>query len=29
MNNSSLDATELLELGWKGLFNAERGFPTQ
>lgn len=26
MNNSSLDATELLELGWKGLFNAERGF---
>ena len=26
MNNSSLDSSELLELGWKGLFNAERGF---
>jgi nucleoside-diphosphate-sugar epimerase len=26
MKNSSLDSTELLELGWKGLFNAERGF---
>ena len=26
MNNSSLDGTELLALGWKGLFDAERGF---
>ena len=26
MNNSSLDSTELLALGWKGLFDAERGF---
>lgn len=26
MNNSSLDSTKLLKLGWKGLFNAERGF---
>lgn len=26
MRNSSLDSTELLALGWKGLFNAERGF---
>ena len=26
MTNSSLDSTELLELGWKGLFDAERGF---
>ena len=26
MSNSSLDSTELLELGWRGLFNAERGF---
>ena len=26
MSNSSLDSTQLLELGWKGLFNAERGF---
>jgi len=26
MSNSSLDSTELQELGWKGLFNAERGF---
>lgn len=26
MSNSSLDSTELLALGWKGLFNAERGF---
>lgn len=26
MSNSSLDSTELLELGWKGLFDAERGF---
>ena len=26
MSNSSLDSTELLVLGWKGLFNAERGF---
>ena len=26
MSNSSLDGTELLALGWKGLFNAERGF---
>lgn len=25
MNNSSLDSSELVELGWKGLFNAERG----
>ena len=25
MSNSSLDSTELLALGWKGLFNAERG----
>jgi len=26
MANSSLDSTELLDLGWKGLFDAERGF---
>ena len=26
MSNSSLDSIELQELGWKGLFNAERGF---
>lgn len=26
MSNSSLDSTELLNLGWRGLFNAERGF---
>lgn len=26
MSNSSIDSSELLELGWKGLFNAERGF---
>lgn len=26
MNNSSLDSTELLNLGWRGLFTAERGF---
>ena len=26
MSNSSLDSTELLELGWRGLFDAERGF---
>lgn len=26
MNNSSLDSEKLGELGWKGLFNAERGF---
>lgn len=26
MNNSSLDATELLQLGWKGLFDIECGF---
>lgn len=26
MWNSSLDSTELLALGWKGLFDAERGF---
>lgn len=26
MSNSSLDSTELLDFGWKGLFNAERGF---
>lgn len=26
MSNSSLDSTELLALGWKGLFDAERGF---
>lgn len=26
MSNSSLDSTELLALGWRGLFNAERGF---
>lgn len=26
MNNSSLDSTELLALGWKGLFDAELGF---
>ncbi len=25
MSNSSLDSTELLNLGWKGLFDAERG----
>ena len=26
MSSSSLDSTELLALGWKGLFDAERGF---
>ena len=26
MSNSSLDSTELLNIGWKGLFDAERGF---
>ncbi len=26
MRNSALDSTDLLNLGWKGLFNAERGF---
>ena len=26
MTNSSLDSTMLLELGWKGLYDAERGF---
>ena len=26
MSNSSLDSTELLKLGWHGLFDAERGF---
>lgn len=26
MQNSSLDSTSLLSLGWRGLFNAERGF---
>ena len=26
MSNSSLDSSELLSLGWKGLFDAERGF---
>ena len=26
MSNSSLDSTELLNLGWMGLFDAERGF---
>lgn len=26
MSNSSLDSTELLDLGWNGLFDAERGF---
>lgn len=26
MSNSSLDSTELLELGWRGRFDAERGF---
>ena len=26
MNNSSLDSSELLKLGWKGLFDAQRGF---
>lgn len=26
MTNSSLDSTELLSLGWRGLFDAERGF---
>lgn len=26
MPNSSLDATELMELGWKGMFDARRGF---
>lgn len=26
MSNSSLDSTELQELGWKGMFDAERGF---
>ena len=26
MSNSSLDSAELLALGWKGLFDAERGF---
>lgn len=26
MSNSSLDSTELLELGWRGVFDAQRGF---
>ncbi len=26
MSNSSLDSSDLLALGWKGLFDAERGF---
>lgn len=26
MHNSALDSTELLKLGWKGLFDAKRGF---
>lgn len=26
MSNSSLDGTELMDLGWKGIFNAQRGF---
>ena len=26
MSNSSLDSTELLALGWKGVFDAQRGF---
>lgn len=26
MSNSSLDSTELLAIGWKGLFDAKRGF---
>ena len=26
MSNSSLDSTELLALGWRGLFNVEQGF---
>ena len=26
MSNSSLDSTELLALGWRGLFDAEQGF---
>ena len=26
MSNSSLDSRELMELGWKGLFDADRGF---
>ena len=26
MSNSSLDSESLLKLGWKGIFNAERGF---
>lgn len=26
MNNSSLDSTSLMNLGWKGLFSADRGF---
>lgn len=26
MSNSSLDSSELLDLGWKGLFDANRGF---
>ena len=26
MSNSSLDGTELMNLGWKGLFNSDRGF---
>ena len=26
MSNSSLDSTELLDLGWRGLFDAETGF---
>ena len=26
MSNSSLDSTELMALGWRGVFNAERGF---
>ena len=26
MSNSSMDSTELLSLGWQGLFDAEKGF---
>ena len=26
MSNSSLDSTELLALGWKGVFDADQGF---
>ncbi len=26
MSNSSLDSTDLLDLGWKGMFDAKRGF---